>query len=105
MSINSLERKVTKEIWKRKQFLKLELKKIILKSVLQNRHVKTKYRGYSMFKKFMLTKKRSTFSWQRGICLTSGKLNTSRIKFPYSRQFIKKYTDMGLLQNIKSISW
>lgn len=105
MSIYSLETKVKKELWKRKKFLKLELKKLILQSVIHNNHISYDLRAYSLFKRNFISKRRTTLSQHNGVCLTSGKLNTSRQKLPFSRQFIKKYCDLGLLQNIKSISW
>lgn len=96
---------INKDLVKRKKFLKNEIKKIILKSVIQNLNTKPSTRALAL-KKLSFFKLESSISKQNNnICLKSGR-NKGVIRLTeLSRHQIKKYGTLGCLQNIKIQAW
>lgn len=89
---------------KTKKFLKNELKKIILKSLIQNKNIKPITRANANYKlshiKYIFSK-----SKQNNVCLYSGKIKSVFDKYKMSRHFIKKFYSENNLQNNKLINW
>jgi len=93
-----------KEIIKRKWFIKNEIKKKILKSIIQNTSLTPINRLYASWT--LIHKHRKGYiSKQNKICLVSSKYRGIQTKFFLSRHFIKKLGNWNELQNIKVKSW
>ena len=96
---------INKDIIKRKCYLKNEIKKIILKSIIQNMNVKPNIRA-AAFKKNCKFKKISYISKQNNnICLKTGRFKGVLKLTNMSRHIMKKLGTTGSLQNIKIKSW
>ena len=96
---------IRKDILKRKKFTKIEIKKIILRSIIQNKNVKPLVR-------IKAARKNCNFSYlsfiskqNNNICLKTGRIKGVYKMFNTSRHFIKKIGMLGNLQNIKIASW
>lgn len=90
---------------KRKKFLKSELKKLILKSIIQNLNLKPNIRAWA-WRKIIKHKKRSFLSFQKNnLCLKSGRFKGTLKKIQVTRHETKKLSLIGSLQNIKVSSW
>ena len=98
------KKNVTKDLINRKIFIKNELKRVILKSIIQNKNVKPIVRSYAYFKLVHFSRKYS-ISNQINVCLIRGR-NKGVWKFAQmSRHAINKLAINGFLQNIKIKSW
>jgi len=100
--MNKLFIKFLKVKVKRKLFLKNELKKKILKSIIQNQNVsffKKQYAQYSLLK----------FSYNtfkiKNICLMDGRSSSVSNNFFISRHSMKRLLNVNKLQNVKINSW
>lgn len=96
---------IKKDILKRKKFTRNEIKKIILKSIIQNKNIKPLIR-------IKASRKNCNFSYlsflskqNNNICLKTGRIKGVYNMFNTSRHFIKKIGVLGNLQNIKIASW
>ena len=89
---------------KRKNFLKNELKKLILKSVLQNFKLCELDRLESL-KKLTFISKKSYISRQNNPCLISGRMGGVFKKWNLSRHNLKNMGKLGMLHNTKINSW
>jgi len=92
----------TKEVLKRKHFLKIEIKRLLMKSILQNNQCVQKLKKRMILSKLsLLIKNRSRISRQQNCCMLSGKSkSTYRLSF-LARQIFKQHIDLGMIQNIK----
>jgi len=90
---------------KKTKFLKKEIKKIILKSVIQNKNLKPIIRSTAFYKMSRLKFIYSISKQNNNVCLYSGKLKSVFNKFKMSRHFIKKFCSNNSLQNSKIINW
>lgn len=96
---------INKDLIKRKLFLKNEIKKIILLSLIQNLNLKPVVRA-SALKKISAFKVKSSISRQNNnICLKSGRIKGVTRLTELSRHQMKKYSTVGCLQNNKIKSW
>lgn len=95
---------VLKDKIKRKLFLKTEIKKIILKSILQNFYIKNIERADAS-KKLAFFKNRTIISKQVNVCLSTGRCGGVYKKYNVSRHYIKQLAKFNFLQNTKIKSW
>lgn len=87
---------------KRKIYLKNELKKKILKSIVQNQNIKPltkQYASYNLVKMSVLSYK------IKNTCLLTGRNSAVSNNFFLSRHSLKKLANVNKLQNIKIKSW
>lgn len=96
---------INKDLVKRKKFLKIEIKKIILKSIFKNENVNTYVR--LKVKKYLdkYSHNKSISKQNNNICLISGRIGGVFNKFGYSRQVLKKIGINNNLQNYKISGW
>jgi ribosomal protein S14 len=87
---------------KRKLFLKNELKRKILKSIVQNQQLKPLKRQYGYYK---LIKNASTFLKIKNVCLLTSRQSSVSNNFYFSRHVLKKMLNVNKLQNVKIRSW
>lgn len=96
---------INKDIIKRKFYLKNEIKKIILTSIIQNLNIKPYIRALAI-KKINKFPKISYISKQNNnICLKTGRFKGVLKLTQISRHSIKKLGLVGSLQNIKIKAW
>lgn len=96
---------IKKDQIKRKNYLNSEIKKIVLKSIIQNLNIKPNLRALA-WKKIIKFKLNSSISKQNNnLCLKSGRYKGVLRLTNTSRHEIKKLGLVGLLQNIKIRSW
>lgn len=95
---------IKKDIIKRKEYTKKEIKTIILKSIIQNRYNKPAIRVKAMRKTYKCSRL-SYISKQNNVCVKTGRIKGVYNMFNFSRHFIKKTGCLGNLQNIKIVSW
>jgi len=96
---------INRDLLKRNEYLKMEIKKIILKSIIQNMNVKPNVRSLAN-KKINGFKKISFISKQNNnICLKTGRFKGVLRITQISRHFLKKKSTVGSLQNIKIKAW
>jgi len=67
------EKNITKDLINRQYYIKYELKKLILKSVLHNQNIKPIIRSYALYKLNTFTRK-SSISNQNNVCLLRGRM-------------------------------
>lgn len=91
---------IEKEFLKKKLYIKSEIKKIILKSIINNKNTKPIYRANAYYKlsKFKI---KSSISKQSNICLKTGRFKGVYKHTNLSRHFMKKLMTTNNLQNIK----
>lgn len=98
------QKNVYKDFFLRKQFIKYELKKIILKSIIQNANV-------NQLKKKLIQLKLNNITIKSNICKQINKcIFTGRSRGVYkfinvSRHNIKYLNNLGFIQNLKIASW
>lgn len=95
---------IIKDLIFRKEFLKYEYKKIILKSIIQNQTNKnnTRFHAYHLLNKLSL---KTNISKQTNPCLVTGRVGGVYKKVFLTRQAIKKLNNMGRITNLKCKSW
>jgi small subunit ribosomal protein S14 len=96
--------KIYKDYIRRKTFVKTEIKRIILKSILQN-FQSTNLVRLNSFKKIQFLNKKGYLSKQNNLCLYTGKFGGIFKKFGFSRHMIKNLAKNNLLHNVKIKSW
>lgn len=89
---------------KRKLFLKKEIKKLILKSIFQNRGVANSKR---FFLKTLITfvRKKSSISFQKKRCVLTGQSNSVYKNFEINRHMIKNLNNFGMIQGVTLKKW
>jgi len=87
---------------KRKIYLKNELKKKFLKSIVQNQSVKPLTRQYASYN---LTKIPVLSYKIKNTCLLTGRNSAVSNNFFLSRHSLKKLANINKLQNVKIKSW
>lgn len=105
MKANWCNLKLSKDIIKRKYFIKKNLQNLILKSFIRNQNIKPLLRAFASLKLNVKNKRKNNLSVQQNRCLLSGKAKTTFKFSGFSRQSSKNLIDLGLLQNIKSYSY
>jgi len=92
---------IKKDILKRKKFTKIEIKKIIFKSIIQNKNVKPIIRSKAVRKYNKFSRQVSISKQNNNICLKTGRMKGVYNMFNISRHTIKKIGILGNLQNIQ----
>lgn len=95
---------ITKDLIKRKRFIKNEFKKIILKSIIQNKSTKPITRSFATFKLLSFTRK-VKISRQKNVCLLRGRNKGVYKLTQLCRHMTVKWGVVGNLQNLKINSW
>jgi ribosomal protein S14 len=90
---------------KRVLYNKYEIKKIIFKSIIQNKNIKPIIRAKAIRKLCKLTLKSSISKQNNNICLKTGKIGSVYKTFNLSRHYLKTISLSGNLQNVKIASW
>lgn len=98
------KKNIVKDQLNRKYFLKYEIKKLILKSIVQNKNAEPILRGYAQFKKSLISRK-SSISNQNNVCLIRGRIRGVWKFSQLSRHAMIKIATFGGLQNTKIKSW
>lgn len=98
------KKNITHDLINRQYYIKYELKKILLKSIIRNQNVTPKIRSYAIFKLTNLTTK-SRITRQINFCLIRGRSKGVWKFMQFSRHVINKLAISGNLQNTKISSW
>jgi len=96
---------IEKDKIKRKNFLKNEIKKIILKSIIQNLNIKPIKRALALKKLSYINSKAYLSRQNNNICLKTGRNKGVLRLTNLSRHIMKQLSFSGNLQNIKIKSW
>lgn len=80
-------------------FLKKEIKKILLKSILKNQQIKPTVRGLCSYK---IQRDKVFFTRQKSICLVTGKSGSVYSLTNTSRQVLNKMLQEGFVTNVKT---
>jgi ribosomal protein S14 len=84
---------------RRIMFLKKELKRLLLKSILKNQQISPKIRGFALYK---LQSENVFYSRQKNFCVLTGKSGSVLKLTNTSRQMLNKLAQEGSLINIKT---
>lgn len=98
-------RSIKRDINRRKNFLKNEIKIVILKSIIQNLNLKPKIRSNSWVKLIKLRNVCFLSKQNNNLCLNSGRFKGVIKKTNLCRHEMKKLGLTGYLQNFKIKSW
>lgn len=93
-----------KDLIKRKEFLKIEFKKIIFKSILQNKNTSPLTR-IDVSRKLTYFKRKSNISVQNNVCLITGRIGGVHKNYNLSRHSIKRIAKLTMLHNTKASSF
>lgn len=96
---------IEKDRLKRKKFTKIEIKKIILKSIIHNKNVKPIIRSKAIYKISKFSFLSFISKQNNNLCLKTGRIKGTYKMFNLSRHYIKKISMSGNLQNIKIATW
>lgn len=88
----------------KKLFLKNEIKKLILKSIIYNQKIKPQIRAYAQYKQQSLNFK-THLTKQVNTCIETGKYKTIINSFNRARQITKIHGSTNNLTNLKIKSW
>ena len=91
---------ISKDLLKRKKYIKNEIKSIIYKSIFQNFQIKPIIRIEALRKITALSKK-CNLSKQNNICIVSGRFGGVFKQWNLSRHQIKNLSKFNLLNNTK----
>lgn len=92
---------IKKEYIKKKKFLKNEIKRIILKSIINNQNIKPIIRANANYKLSKFIQNSTIAKQKNNICLKTGRIGGVYKITNFSRHFIKKLFDRNDLQNLK----
>jgi ribosomal protein S14 len=84
---------------RRVMFLKKELKRMILKSILKNQQLSPKIRGFALYK---LQTENVYYSRQKNFCILTGKSGSVLKLTNTSRQMLNKLAQEGSVINVKT---
>ena len=97
-------RGLTVELLLRKKFQKVELRKMLIKSITQNKNINLSKRLF--FTKLLdKTTKYGTISKQHELCISTGRAKGIVSLLSLSRQSTKRFGLHNKLQNIRVASW
>lgn len=99
------KKNIKKDIFKRKWFIKNEIRRIILKSLLQDFQISDDIRGLILYKLARFKAYSSISRQNDNLCLKTGRYKGILKNTNFSRHYIKKLGKNGLLQNFKIASW
>lgn len=105
MYLNNKLINIKKDFLKRKSYTKYEIKKLVLKSIIQSQDIKPVIRAnaWCQLSKFKL--KTSISKQNNNICLKTGRIKGVYKITTLSRHFMKTLAVNGSLQNIKINNW
>jgi len=95
---------LTRDVLKRKNFLKTELKKIILRSISQNFESNHSVR-IDVLRRIIYFKKKSSITRQNSVCLITGRIGGVYRQYNLSRHEIKRMGKLNMLVNTKMASF
>src|SRR5690242_17243593 len=95
---------INKDLIKRKYFIKYEIKKNILMSIIHNKNLKPILRSSAIYKLSRLTSKSFLSKQNNNICLKTGRIKGVLNLTNLSRHSMKNLAISGYLQNIKIIN-
>jgi len=96
---------IVKDEIKRNKFLKNEIKRIILKSLIQNLNLKPSVRALALKKNSKIKINHFISRQNNNLCVKSGRFKGVLRLTQMSRHEMKKSALIGSLQNIKVSSW
>lgn len=96
---------IRKELLKKKKFSKNEIRRMILKSIIQNCSIKPLIRVKASKIQQMRSKIRFISKQKNNICIKTGRIKGVYNTFNFSRHYIKFLGINNNLQNIKIASW
>jgi len=96
---------IKKEKIKKKIFIKYEIKRIILKSIISNKNVKPIIRANATYKLSKFINISTIAKQKNNICLKTGRIGGVYKLTNFSRHYMKKLFDKNDLQNIKIHNW
>lgn len=96
---------IKKEVIKKKLFIKFEIKKLILKSIINNKNTKPIIRANALYKLSKIANISTISKQKNNICLKTGRMGGVYRQLNFSRHYIKKLFDKNDLQNIKIKNW
>lgn len=94
----------TLDNYKRKLFLKNELKKILLKSIINNSQLPISYRYFALFNKSKLIRL-SSITQQKNKCAKTGRVWSTVKLTKYSRFLFRTESNNGNLPGFRRASW
>jgi len=92
------------DIYRRKLFLKNELKKLILKSLIKNNNLPIIYRYFALYNKSKLLRF-SSITQQKNKCVETGRIWTTVKNVNYSRFYFRTESNCGNIPGFKRASW
>lgn len=98
------KKNIVRDQFKRLYYLKVELKNIILKSIIQNKTTKPIIRNYANYKKTLIIR-RASIANQNNVCLLRGRIRGVWKFSQLSRHAMIKLAIYGGLHNTKVKSW
>jgi ribosomal protein S14 len=90
--------------FKRKLFLKNEIKKVLLKSLIKNTHLPLCYRYFAFYNKSKLLRL-SSITKQKNKCVITGRVWSTVRLTRYSRFFFRTESNNGNLPGFQRASW
>lgn len=99
------KRSILKDFFFRKNFTKVEIKKILFKSIIQNQNLDKKTRSMCIYQYSKIKRFESISKQNNNICLKTGRYKGVLKHTCMSRHFVKKLGTIGSLQNFKISSW
>lgn len=90
--------------FRRKLYLKTELKKIILKSIIKNTHLPLSYRYFALYNKSKLLRLGSV-TQQKNKCVVTGRVWSTVRMVNYSRFLFRTESADGNLPGFRRASW
>ena len=99
-----MKKQIKKNKIQRKQFKKYELKRLILKSIVNNINFTTNVRwsAQTQFQYFPVLSSKTRI---KNICVLTGRTKSIYKKFKLSRIQLKKWASLGFLPGISQSSW
>jgi len=97
--------KIYKNLFLKKKLIKNEIKKIILKSILQNKTTKPIIRANASYFLSKIKNKHHISKQKNNICLKTGRIKGTFSNLNISRHFSKKLLINNNLQNININAW
>ena len=105
MKIKTKHINIYKDKIKRKLFIKTEIKKIILKSIIQNKNIKPVIRASAYYKLSRMSLFSSISKQNNNICLKTGRIKGVYKITSMSRHYMKQLCVENNLQNFKVTAW
>jgi len=90
--------------FRRKLFLKNEIKRLILKSIIKNSHLPLSYRYFALYNKSKLLRL-SSLNQQKNKCVQTGRTWSTVKLVKYSRFLFRTESNKGNLPGFRRASW